>query len=111
MNGSSGNDSLLAFPSFVSITGPGFFHQDNDFDVVNSNGRGGVDEARMYDSSGDETFSGFGNFGQMVGVAFTYRVLGFASVRNIGTSGGTNRLVLSTSNPITYDLLQFGSWV
>ena len=72
--------------------------------VANS---GGNDIATLYDSSGDDAFIGYASVGQIVGLDYFERAIGFDTVQIVGTAGGSNQLNIF---PLNYQLRQLGAW-
>ena len=74
----------------------GYYIQANGFDQVHATaGSGGYDFASLYDSAGDDTFSGSGQSATLEGTGFRNIADGFQSISANSTSGGVDWAILS----------------
>ncbi|MEZ6092908.1 MAG: hypothetical protein R3C03_01525 [Pirellulaceae bacterium] len=106
---SAGNDFLRSSPGWSSMTDEQYFFQANGFDRVianatNGNAGGIGDQARMFDSDGNDVFRGYQTFSVMTGQGFYNRandfdrVFGYATESNSGGVGDQAYLNDSSGN-------------
>lgn len=110
LNGSSGNDTLTALQSYSVIATAATLQQATGFSTVIVNAGAGVDTASLYDAVGNDTLTASGSTAELVYAAGNrVRAVGWDTVFAIGTSGGTNRRVVT--NPLAFTLTFNGTWV
>jgi hypothetical protein len=89
----------VATPLHVQLSGTGFLNYLHGFDQVNAYANaGGFDLALMYDSVGNDQFTGLATYSQLSGAGFLNYVSSFEQVNAYSTQGGSDSAQL-ISNP------------
>ena len=86
---SAGNDTLEAFTTRATLTGPGFSHGITEFATLRAYATGGgFDVAKLYDSSGNDTFVADPIQGMLFGSGYFNRAKFFEGVHAYAIAGG-----------------------
>ena len=108
----AGKDDFSGTPAYARLKGAGYYNYASGFGQAYAYaGVGGDDTARLYDSTGDDTFEAGGDWGMLYSGAagFSNRADDFGAVHLYGTAGGTNTMLLPL-DPLAYALVPHGSW-
>ncbi len=116
---SAGNDTFIGRPTYGILSGVNFYNYAGSFDKVSAyataGDAGGVgDQAYLYDSAGNDTFTGRSTFSSMVGTGyFNYagsfnRVYAFATAGDAGGVGDRADLYDSTGDDLFYGRSNYG---
>ena len=89
---SAGNDVLTATPTYAQLTGPGYLNYASNFDQVSAfatagDAGGTGDQAAMYDSAGNDIFTGTPLYGLLKGSGFWNYAQSFDHVYAYATAG------------------------
>ena len=95
---SAGNDILIADSQSAQITGSGFDHTAQGFEMTYSySTAGGTDRVYLKDSAGNDTFIGRPEYARMSGAGFYNYTQGFELVYAYSTAGGDDTAYLYDS--------------
>ncbi|MBX9791886.1 MAG: S8 family serine peptidase [Pirellulales bacterium] len=83
----AGDDTLIAAPSSVQLTGTGFDNRATGFGKVQVVASGGVNEARLYDSAGNDLLELRPTSARLTGTGFDITATGFARVIASSSAG------------------------
>ncbi|MBN1588540.1 MAG: proprotein convertase P-domain-containing protein, partial [Pirellulales bacterium] len=90
LNGSTGNDTLVARPTMATLTGDNYSVSVEDTESIIVIGEGGTDAAVLHDSAGDDAFVATPTYAELHGSGFYNRAEGFRYVYALANAGGTD---------------------
>ena len=86
---SAGNDTLEAFTTRATLTGPGFSHGITEFATLRAYATaGGFDVAKLHDSPGNDNYAAHPTHAALSGDGFDRQVESFEAVHAYATGGG-----------------------
>jgi len=86
--GSTAAETVTMTPGTATLTASGLAVFVVNAEEISARGEGGADVARLYDSSGDDTFVANPTYGQLSGAGFSNRAESFRFVTASGGTGG-----------------------
>ncbi len=96
--GTSGDERVDAYPTYVRVTSGAKLQYLSQFDVVSVRSGGGAkDVANFYDSAGNDTFVSRPDYSTFTGTGFRIVVQDFDIVHAIHSAGGTDVATLTGS--------------
>ncbi len=99
LHGSEGNDKFKAEPvdDYAKMYGGAMYNRVKFFDQVDAYGQGGKDLARVFDTVGNETFTGTMGLSTFAGDGFEIGMHDFRQVLALATTGGNDTATFTDS--------------